>query len=69
MYCYYNMNKILKSKNQDFNHKYRIVGRVGTDSLFTVLPKSIIRSLEIKQGDLLRIHQESYKIIIEKADN
>jgi hypothetical protein len=56
-------------KNQKFSHKYRIVGKLGSDSLFTVLPKTLVQRLRIKQGDLLRIHEESNRIIIIKVDD
>lgn len=60
---------IIKSKDYPRpKQKYRIVGKLGSDSLFTVLPKSLAGALGIKQGDLLEIHQESDKIIIQKVE-
>ena len=57
----------MKKDSEYQNTNYRIVGKVGPDSLFTVLPKSLTGNLQIRKGDLLKIHQESDKIIIEKV--
>jgi len=62
------MYKIVKSKHEYDDIKYRIVGRVGTDSLFTVLPKQLTLKLNIEQGNLLKIYQDSGRIIIEKVE-
>ena len=63
------MYKIIpKSKHQGTNLKYRTVGRVGADSLFTVLPKQLAQKLKIEQGNLLKIYQDSGRIIIEKVE-
>ena len=54
--------------NSETKNKYRIVGKLGSDSLFTVLPKALTGNLRIKQGDLLKFRQDSNRIIIEKVE-
>lgn len=45
----------------------KIQGLIGDASLSIVLPKGYANRLDLRKGDFVRIHQESNKIIIEKA--
>lgn len=63
------MNKSqIKNRYEIIRPRYRTVGKLGLDSLFTTIPKSIVTNLNIKQGDVLKILQESNKIILQKAE-
>ena len=63
------MNSVEVKHIQKRINRYRIVGKLGSESLFTVLPKQLVEKLKIEQGDLLKIHQDSGKIIIEKVED
>lgn len=50
------------------NVEYRKVqGLIGETSFSVILPKQYALELGIAKGDFVKVHQESGKIVIEKA--